>query len=127
MTCGIHPVRADAVLELLALLRRRGALRLAEELGLDGAAVRLDERDDGLAGDVAAHDDHGRAVDRGRVEELAPQDLGPVDVGRVVDPELAPGTVRVAAPEQRHHSGGNSRYASVRSIPWRRRTACDPK
>jgi len=46
-------------------------------------------RTGGLAGEIAAQDDHVRLVHLGRGQELTEADLGPVDVGGEVDAQLA--------------------------------------
>ena len=106
----VHAVGADAVLQLGDLLGRARALGLPVELR-DDLAVLLHHRDDDLARDVAAHDDHRRLVDGGRLEELAPQHLRPVDVGGVVHAQAPARAVVLASLEEAHpsYSGGSSR------------------
>ena len=79
----VHPVRADPLFGLLDLLLVAQLLALAKELE-DVAPAALEQRHHDLAGDVAAHHDHPRAVRGGGAQELAPQPLRAVDVRGVV-------------------------------------------
>jgi len=49
-------------------------------------AVVLGDRHHHLAGDITAEDDHVGLVEAGRVDELAPADLGSVNVGGEENP-----------------------------------------
>src|SRR5712691_3883604 len=60
---------------------------LAENLARAEAAVLAHDREDGLAGDVATHDEHVRPVEAARVHKLLPEEIGAVDVGGVVERE----------------------------------------
>jgi hypothetical protein len=80
----VHAVGADAPFGLEHLLLVAQQLALAEEFELVALGV-LEQRHDDLAGDVAAHHDHAGAVGGGGVQELAPEVLGAVDVGGVVE------------------------------------------
>src|SRR5206468_7300973 len=60
---------------------------LAENLAHAEAAVLAHDREHGLAGDVAAHEEHVRPVEATRVHELLPEEIGAVDIGGVVERE----------------------------------------
>ena len=82
----IEAVEADPLLELRGRLLAPRHLVTAEHVRRPLARSPFDERDERLACDVAAQDQHVGLVERGGVEELAPALLGPVDVARVVEP-----------------------------------------
>src|SRR5947207_2469779 len=60
---------------------------LAENLARAEAAVLAHDQEHGLAGDVAAHDEHVRLVEATRVHEFLPEEIGAVDIGGVVERE----------------------------------------
>src|SRR5215471_19532535 len=64
-------------------------MRLAAH-GDQPVAVVLGDRHHGLAGDVAAKHYQVGLIERGRVEKLAPADLGSVNVGGEEDPHVPP-------------------------------------
>src|SRR5579883_2435591 len=82
---GIHAVEPDVALKLGQLLvgapgdsaTKKGALPAT--VGLD------DDGHDTLAGDVTAHNQDVRAIERPRVEELPPAFLRAVDIGGLID------------------------------------------
>ena len=68
-----------------------GALELVRDVEHVVAPLlgrRLHDRDDGLAGHVAAEDEDVGLVVRGRVDELAPADLRTMDVRGEEEPYL---------------------------------------
>src|SRR5207247_576387 len=81
---GIEAVEADRALDLRELVASDHALR-SEEGELVGAIAALLDRDDGLPEQVAAHDRCVGAVELRRAEELPPEQVRAVDVGRVVE------------------------------------------
>ena len=69
---------ADALLNRLELIWAENAF--PRYFSSDEAAVAVDDRDDRLARDIAAHHEHVDAVERAGVDELPPQPVGAVDV-----------------------------------------------
>ena len=82
----VAPV-ADPLLDRADLVLGRELLALSLEGHLPAPAM-VDDRHHGLAGHVAAHDQDIGLVEGAGIEELAPADLGPVDVGREEDPHI---------------------------------------
>lgn len=82
------PVHPEDLLEVLELRLGLRLPHLAQDPP-DPAAVVADQGDEHLARNVAPHDQHVGLVEPGRVQELPPAPLGAVDVGRVVERNLA--------------------------------------
>jgi hypothetical protein len=84
----VVPAVLDAPFELPDLLLALEHLAVILQGGLPRAVGAPDDRDHGLAGDVAAQDDHVGLVEGAGVQELLPADLRPVQVGHEEDLHL---------------------------------------
>src|SRR5581483_9032491 len=91
-----HPTRVKAGLahEPLELLELVLALDVPLFAGdrEPPAAVRSDDWGEALAAEIAAHDQRRDLVEPGRVQELPPEQVAPVDVRRVVEAQRRVGT-----------------------------------
>src|SRR5580693_10729154 len=123
---GLHPDRIEPGLAEVAAepspLRFGDGYLLAADPGPQGAVLG-EHRDDGLAREVAAQDDHVRLVDLGRGQELAKADLRAVQVGGEVDAQLALFRALGLTPHE-GYSGGSSCMAMLRSSESRCLRTC---
>src|SRR5205823_10132192 len=79
----IEAVEADRALELVELVPFADDALVAEELGAERAVLSSLDRDDRLGEQIAAHHRCVGLVELRRAEELAPQEIGAVNVRRV--------------------------------------------
>src|SRR2546430_6132954 len=106
----VEAVHADCALQLLELLGRAGMALLSDNPS-GVSAVFLDDRNEGLPDQVAAHDQDRALVVPRRVHELSPADVAAVHVGRVVETQ---GSVSVTpAQETTLHAGTGARVTTA--------------
>ena len=92
----------------------QGAL-LAEELRVQRAVGVPLDRDDRLPEQVAAHHRGVSLVELGRTEELAPEEIGAVDVGGVEEPDRPVPFVTLSEAETHQPVSSGSSYHCIRS------------
>src|SRR5205823_9983186 len=111
----------NRTLQLVELAPFADDALIAEELRSQRAVLPPLDRDDRLAEQIAAHHLRIGLVELRRAEELAPQEVGAVDVRGVEEPHASGALVGPLPPEPHYPTSSGSSYHCTRS-PTRARS-----